>query len=270
MKKVLLDAGHYGKYNRSTTNKAYYESDMAWKLHKLIGAYLLENYSDVQVDYTRKTQGKDLAVYNRGTLAKGYDMFASIHSNASATEKTDYPIVITLLNASNATKSACLNLANEIAKAMGCKNNGKIGTRAGSSGGEYYGVLRGARAVGCKIATIVEHGFHTNSANTEWLLKDSNLEKLARIDGDNIAAMIGLKKKKQEPTAPTPSTNTGFKVKVIVDGLNVRKGPSTKYDVSMTIRDKGTYTISETDGSWGKLKSGAGWINISEKYVKKV
>lgn len=32
----------------------------------------------------------------------------------------------------------------------------------------------------------------------------------------------------------------------------------------------GIYTIVETNGSWGKLKSGKGWINISSKYCKRV
>lgn len=31
--KICLDAGHYGKYNRSPAVKTYYESDMNWKLH---------------------------------------------------------------------------------------------------------------------------------------------------------------------------------------------------------------------------------------------
>lgn len=31
--KICLDAGHYGKYNRSPVNGTYFESDMSWKLH---------------------------------------------------------------------------------------------------------------------------------------------------------------------------------------------------------------------------------------------
>jgi len=38
-----------------------------------------------------------------------------------------------------------------------------------------------------------------------------------------------------------------------------------------TITDKGTYTITEIqNGSWGRLKSGAGWINCSASYCKRV
>ena len=52
--------------------------------------------------------------------------------------------------------------------------------------------------------------------------------------------------------------------------LNIRKGPGTEYDIVGAIKDHGKYTIVETKGNWGKLKSGAGWINCSDKYCKRV
>ena len=43
------------------------------------------------------------------------------------------------------------------------------------------------------------------------------------------------------------------------------------YAVVGCIRDKGTYTILEIqNGSWGRLKSGAGWINCHKNYCTKV
>ena len=65
-----------------------------------------------------------------------------------------------------------------------------------------------------------------------------------------------------QPTAPSTYT-----VKITCDCLNVRRGPSTGYAISTQIRDKGIYTIVETKGNWGKLKSGAGWICLD--YTKK-
>ena len=47
------------------------------------------------------------------------------------------------------------------------------------------------------------------------------------------------------------------------DGLNIRKGPGTNYSINGVIRDKGVYTIVETNGNWGRLKSGAGWISLT-------
>ena len=60
-----------------------------------------------------------------------------------------------------------------------------------------------------------------------------------------------------------------YMVKVTASILNIRSGPSSvKYKVVGQIRDKGIYTIVETQGSWGKLKSGAGWIYLP--YTKKI
>lgn len=61
-----------------------------------------------------------------------------------------------------------------------------------------------------------------------------------------------------------PSANfKSYLVSVNVDALNIRKGPGTNYGISGVIRDKGTYTIIDESGTWGKLKSGAGWISLN-------
>lgn len=60
------------------------------------------------------------------------------------------------------------------------------------------------------------------------------------------------------PAAPQP-----YLVKVTADALNIRSGPGTQHAITGVIKDKGTYTIVDTQGTWGKLKSGAGWISLS-------
>ena len=69
------------------------------------------------------------------------------------------------------------------------------------------------------------------------------------------------KRLNQSPPAP-------YLVKVTVNKLNIRGGPGTSYKIQGAITDKGTYTIVDTQGEWGKLKSGAGWINLN--YTKKI
>ena len=69
-----------------------------------------------------------------------------------------------------------------------------------------------------------------------------------------------------EKKTTTKTTTKSFKVKVSIDDLNIRTGPGTKYKSKGFIKP-GVYTIVETDGKWGKLKSGAGWIHLD--YVKK-
>ena len=51
-----------------------------------------------------------------------------------------------------------------------------------------------------------------------------------------------------------------YKVKVVVDALNIRAGAGTQYKINGCIRDCGVYTIIETKSNWGRLKSNAGWI----------
>lgn len=59
-----------------------------------------------------------------------------------------------------------------------------------------------------------------------------------------------------------------YRVKVMVDALNIRSGPSTQYKINGCIRDYGVYTIVETKNDWGKLKSNAGWICLD--YTTKI
>ena len=65
-----------------------------------------------------------------------------------------------------------------------------------------------------------------------------------------------------------------FKVRILDPELNIRAQPSLTAKICGVIRDKGVYTIVETQHGgnilWGKLKSGAGWISLGSKYVKRI
>ena len=78
------------------------------------------------------------------------------------------------------------------------------------------------------------------------------------------------------PSTPTNNTTTekSFLVTIIAKELNVRKDAGTEYPVTTKVYKNEVYTIVDTKkskdgGTWGKLKSGAGWINIGSTYVKK-
>jgi len=60
-----------------------------------------------------------------------------------------------------------------------------------------------------------------------------------------------------------PSTDLPYVVRITADVLNVRKGPGTQYDVVRTVSKGEAFTIVDVSGNWGKLKSGAGWIDLS-------
>jgi len=216
--KICIDAGHYGKYNRSPAVPEYYESNMVWKLHLLQKQYL-EEYECVTVITTRPNQATDKALYDRGACSKGCDLFISDHSNAvgsGVNDSVDYVAVYHLTEDSTTrvddiSKTIAGKLAPVIAGVMGASQGGRIVTRKsgtdrngdGMLNDNYYGVLHGARMVNTP-GLIIEHSFHTNTRMTKWLLDDSNLARLAKAEVEVIAEHFGLKKK------DAASTNIGI------------------------------------------------------------
>lgn len=280
--KVHIDPGHYGsKYNQGA-NKNYYESAMTWKL-----AGYLKNELEakgIKVTLSRTSIEQDPSLYDRGYGAKGKNLFLSLHSNACGTESVDYPLVIRSIKSDN----NALDLANKLGKVikdtMGTSQNYKVITKQGNNG-DYYGVIRGAAAANVNYNYILEHGFHTNKKCADWLLNDNNLKTLAKKEADVIASFFNVKnntttEKKEETKKEENKTSNNNVVsksyttglyRVNVADLNIRRGPGINYSVTGCIRDKGTYTIMEIkNGSWGRLKSGAGWINVHKSYCTKV
>ena len=263
--KICVDCGHYTNYNQGAY-KPYYEGNMTWKL----GQYLIQELKEYgfSVTNTRTSKGTDLGVYNRGTKAKGHDLFISLHSNACGTPSVKRVVIVKGYDQPN-------TLANKfgecISKAMGITEKYQIMTRKNSSGGEYYGVLRGAKAVGVKNRFILECGFHTNVEVAKWLYQDNNLKKLAQAMADMLAKHYGYKK-----TTNKEETKTEFKpyvVRIIYegkDGLNIRKEPNTSSKIMGVVYEGECFTIVYEKNGFGKLKSGLGYISLNAKYVKKI
>lgn len=64
-----------------------------------------------------------------------------------------------------------------------------------------------------------------------------------------------------QETAQSKTVN--YRVRITADSLNVREGAGTSYKAKMTVVKGNVFTIIEEKNGWGKLKSGAGWINLS-------
>lgn len=94
----------------------------------------------------------------------------------------------------------------------------------------------------------------------QWSLFLDSCEKMAKsgISAPVVTATEVVK----------ASTDASFKVKLKED-MSIRKGASTLYG-KVGVAKIGVYTIVETKGNWGKLKSGLGWINISNKYAERM
>ena len=73
---------------------------------------------------------------------------------------------------------------------------------------------------------------------------------------------------KTSTTVKDPVACGVYRVKSPDGVLNIRKGPGASYDKVGQVKNGEAYTITKINGSWGYLKSGVGWINLS--YTEKV
>ena len=261
--KICLDAGHYGKYNRSFVVPEYYESNMTWKLHLLLKKYL-EQYG-FKVVTTRPKQETDLSLYNRGAKSKSCDLFLSLHSNAAynsgdpAEKKAkNEPIdrVDVYAPISGKGHDIARKLADCIVSVMGTREGGNVKTRKSGSGGEYYGVIRGAVAVGT-IGLLVEHSFHTNTRAAKWLLDEGNLDKLARAEAQVLAEHFGLtgkpeaeKPAKPEPAKPAPEKPATLGSRLLKCASPMMRGDDVR-EMQSRLNALG-YDCGKADGIFGQ------------------
>lgn len=213
--RVCLDAGHYGKYNQSKVFPSYYESEMTWKLHLLLKAQL-EKYG-VEVITTREKQNVDLALDLRGKKSKGCDLFISIHSDATSSEKPDWSTVIPYQDVNwtdidDKSRDIANKLGACVRDTMGLskyrlypRKSGNDRDGNGKLDDEYYGVLYGARKVGT-AGVLVEHGFHTNLKCAEWLSNDANLKELAKAEAKVIYDWLRNNATHKAPVVTKPQT----------------------------------------------------------------
>lgn len=192
---VCIDAGHYGKYNRSPVVPAYYESDMNWKLHLMLEDEL-EKYG-IQVRLTRADQKRDLGLKDRGRASKGCDLLLSIHSNSAERESADYPVVYYPISGDAADLAK--TLAALIKNTMGTVEKGQAKSRKGSGDWDHYSVIYGATEVGTP-ALILEHSFYTNTKAAKWLMDDNNLRKMAVSEAKVIAQWFDVEKSEVKPS----------------------------------------------------------------------
>ncbi|MBR5453097.1 MAG: N-acetylmuramoyl-L-alanine amidase [Clostridia bacterium] len=201
--KIMLDAGHYGKYNSGIV-PGYYESDMAWTLHKFLKEEL-ESYG-FEVGVTREDKDKDLEVYLRGSMAEGYDLFISLHSNAVGHEPTKR--VVAIYPVSGRGKDIAEKLGRAVLETMALSSDRynylELYKKPYSSvrpDTDWYGVIRGAVAAG-SVGIILEHSFHTNREACRFLMNEDNLRLLAKAEAKVLAEHYGYTRHVDIPKKP--------------------------------------------------------------------
>lgn len=189
---IVLDAGHGQFGNPYPILENTYEGTQNFKLACKLKACLEEKGFTVLL--TRNHIQEDPSLEERGKLAGANQalLFLSLHSNApgSATSPEAYHAVrgsevyYSLADeARNASLARALNAA--VVSTMGTVDRG-IKTRSypNQPTVDYYGVLRHSVAGGCPTALLIEHGFHTNPEDAEFLSSDEGLQALAQAEAD--------------------------------------------------------------------------------------
>ena len=274
--KVVIDAGHglntSGKrcmrsLDRNETREWYLNDRIADKLETMLKAY---NCEVLRVDDT--TGRQDISLANRVNKANawGADVYISIHHNAGVNGRAAGGTVVYYYSSKAERATQAKDLYNAVVN-----ETGLVGNRAQKVIKNGFYVIKNTKMP----AFLLENGYMDSNVDVPIILSQEHADKTAQgllnfIVKEFKLAKDSTKAPVQESPkvdAPAVNTNSGsYKVKVLVDDLNIRAGAGTKYAIKGVIKDHGIYTIVETSGNWGRLKSGAGWISVSSKYVKKV
>ena len=313
---VVIDPGHTGNTYNAGAVKGYYESKAVYDL-SLYEKTALEKRG-IDVILTRE-RNQDPGLYERGQMAvkkgNGYAnvLFESNHTDAFNGKACG----VTVVRSAHLPGSEKLaeKMIDAIVKVMkpstGITYNRGVTTKTQSNGADWYGVIRGAVSgeVSQKQAQngpvhydyIVEHGFHDNQKECQFLSKQENLKAIAEAKAAVIADYFGIGDKGQSENQGSQSDKnnqnsqnsqnnqsidtdssaqnkkTSYLVRVSIDNLNIRQSPTIHSEV-VGFTGKGTFTIIEeatgivnaagAKSRWGKLKSGRGWLCLD--YAEKV
>lgn len=180
---------------------------------------------------------------------ESFTLAVEIHLNAGGGTGTE----VYYSKASAQGKKLAQAVSKNISERLGVRNRGAK-TKLNDSGRDYFGFIRQIRSTAMLVETV-------------FIDNDGDLSRVAEKQGQKAcgeAIAAGL--------VGTAAGASSFLVKIRSDELNVRTGPGTEYDIALTVSKGDVYTIVATDktGRWGKLKSGAGWISIDERYVQRV
>lgn len=187
---ICLDPGHVRNYNRGAYSK-YYEGTKMYDFALMLKEEI-DKYDGLKAIITRKNVDDNPSLQERAYMAKnnGCRCFLSLHTNACNTESVNR-IVIYRSQAMPKSEDLAWKLMdaiyNTISPDVPTKKDKSILTRLNDRGTDYYGVLRNSTNGSVKESFIIEHVFHTNYKQSEWMYSDTNLRKLAIAEAAALA-----------------------------------------------------------------------------------
>ena len=241
MKKIYINPGH----SNNDPGAVGYEVErkLTVKVSNYMNEYLTGNYEC----QTKMNPGTidSLTTISNDANSWGADLVVSNHFNAGGGD--GYEALV-----HSSARNALGKCFERYVKAAGQNSRG-VKLRPD------LGILRLTDAP----AIINEGAFVDNWNDIKDWNDDSELKTLGIAYAKAAAEYLSLPAKK---TSGSSASGT-FKVKVTDKDLYIRTGPGKAYSNKGFIKP-GVYTIVQTSGNWGKLKSGAGWICLD--YAKRI
>lgn len=230
-----------------TSGKTYTEAELMLEITESFVKHARECGIVVYTDVTggnMKNMNKCIEIANKYNL----DYYISVHCDYSEAPTGTYPYYC---KGSTKGKKLATELANSVKKEMGLK----IRKIASSTD---LGEVTNTNMPACI--------FETGSIKADLKILRDKPEEYGIALAKGLCNFLGI-------TYKGGAQNKAFTIIPKMD-LKIRKEASLDSDVvNGQVCKKGTkYTIVETanDDTRGKLKSGVGWITITDKYVKKV
>ena len=167
----------------------------------------------------------------------------------------------------------CSNQANTYSISIECCHpdaTGKFTEKTTNSAAELCAYL--LKKYGLEVDDLIRHYDVTGKQCPLWFVPTKY--QSADVANARWAGFKALVSQKMGCDTTPANQETSFKVKILDDALNVRKAAGIGNPIVGVIHKGEIYTIVETiavsSATWGRLKSGLGWINIGKKYVKRV
>lgn len=257
--KILLISGH-GANDPGACSSFGVERDEARKIVNRM-VELLKAY-EVEVDVYPQYRNCYADVCNGAVQVNmaDYDYVFEIHFNsASSPQANGVEIWVTPIEATVVVER---NIVNKLA-AIGFQNRGVKK--------EYFAVITHAKNKGTSSA-LVETCFISNQNDMNRYKNNFNNVCNAMVSGIvesfKIEKKPGVEIPKNNPDskpsnpAPAPTQTTSYTVKVINQAIYVIDRPSPDANIVCTVYKNDVFTIVDAQNGYGKLKSGAGWINL--------
>ena len=245
--KVFIDAGHGGS-DPGALGFGYRESDLNLQIAKKIESKLKSRGIDVKMS---RTSDIYYSLSERAEMANDYgaDAFVSIHQNSA--ESTSANGIETYYNRNKEEEKPLSNdVQTQVINKTGATNRGV--KNAG------FTVLVKSNM----ISALVECGFISNESEVKNLSDSDYQDKLATGIADGIENYL----KSNVIIEESQITATG---KVInTDSLNVRKGPSTSFDIIGTLSGGEKVKIVAKSNNWYKIEYNGTHGYVSASYIE--